>query len=218
MMAASIPSDKEQRARRDCLIRAFNLLNGSTPDQKFTRIELFGEDSTHARKLWALGVIKVLRAQGFIGRTGGSAPLLARYFRHRLIPTDERIFQMCLFPKAMLTLIKSGAAPTGPPVEAPAPKLTVVAQPAAAASPASPVLESEPEPLADAADSDVAVDTGTPIALLRVPDDFDPSRALLEAVIGIRQVKSRMTVIEHRLMELQDSVATLLREWTGAKP
>lgn len=92
-------SDKERAARRGILIRVFNMLNAMGPDVTLSRQDLFGT-LTSAQKKWSYAVLNVLRAHGFVDRVGTG--VFVEYSLRRPIPTDERVFALCMTPYATL--------------------------------------------------------------------------------------------------------------------
>lgn len=199
------------------LTRVFSILNSSTPEQNFARRDLFGpevsEDVSASRAKWAHSALRVLLVQGFIGRVGAHSAV--RYYRARPIPTDERMFQLCANPRATLdALVASGEM--APKVASVEPSLAVV-QPSL---PSVDIDEAVDEGGVDATDGDFEPvaddeDAGASVTTIDLAADFNPQAALLATVNGVNHIKARMTIIEHRLMDVQARMDDLFREWTG---
>lgn len=222
-MAVAVTED-ERDAREQLLIRVFGIFNDATPDDLYSRGDLFGTDMAAGRIKWARGVLNVLRSFGFIGRAGRSTSIM--YYKQRTIPVQECL-QLCRDPKTTLDSLERGdaTAPSTPP-----PSLSVVEEPQPDPDDVEPEPPSDFDPPVaedvddgddDDGDGDDVEDGGDDdaptITHLGVPPDFDPTRALFEIQSGIRQVKARMTVLEHRMMELGVQMDEILREWTGGK-
>lgn len=204
-MSTSLDIEKK---RRDMTVTAIGRLNQMLADgTTASRAELL-DDGTVSTKNWATAVLKMLRRGDYIKPIGIGAK--TRYQILKPLPVNNEAFiQACVSPYAYAWT--DAELPT---FEAPRFRLFRSRPPSEFQERVRSIKEivepdkvDEVKPEAET-ESDAAVATEPPA---------DPIMLLLSLPTAVHRIEDRMTLIEHRLMDIAEKVEGLHNEWTGNK-